>query len=355
MSLDPYKALGLDNKAGPEQVKQAYRRLAKQYHPDRNPGDKAAEEKFKELSMAYDILSDPAKKTEYDNLGREAFFERGFNGAGYRPNFDAEGFPWGDSFFKDLFGGQSEGRARKAGGFSFEHVFGGGGARSFGGGARSFGGRPKPTKGGDREHELTLDFRDAALGTEITLGLDVSADCSRCGGQGVLSNGGGVKTCPACRGRGSQSSRQTLKARIPAGVKDGQKIRLRGKGLPGERGGPPGDLNLTVKVNPDPVFTRGDDLNLRLEKEVDLYQAMLGGALEVPTLGGKATLKLPPGSQNGAKFRLKGQGVSVGRKTGDLIVTVKVVLPGPLSPEANKLVERLRELAPVEIDGHERN
>jgi molecular chaperone DnaJ len=334
MSLDPYKTLGVEKNAGPEVIKKAYRNLARKYHPDVNPGDKAAEEKFKELSMAYDILSDPAKKSEYDNLGREAFFEKGFGGTGYRPNFDSSSFPW-DEIFGDIFGSsrRSTGRGTRQSTFSF------GGGANFG---RSF-----QTKGGDREYQLSLDFRDAINGTDITLDLDVPEICSRCGGQGAVSNGGGIRTCPSCRGQGSLSARQTIKAHIPPGISDGQKIRLRGKGFAGENGGQPGDLNLLVRINPDPVFTRDDKNNLLLEKKLSVYQALLGGSVEVPTMSGPATLKVPPGTQNGAKFRLKGRGVSIGKKSGDLYVTIKVVLPPKLSEEARELVDKLESIAPV--------
>ncbi|MDR1487549.1 MAG: DnaJ domain-containing protein [Deltaproteobacteria bacterium] len=339
MNLDPYKALGVDKKAGPEAIKKAYRNLARKYHPDVNPGDKAAEEKFKELSMAYDILSDPAKKAEYDSLGREAFFEKGFGGTGYRPDFDSKSFPW-DELFGDIFrSSRSSGRS-KSQGFSF------GGGSPFGGFSRA----SQPTKGGDREYQLTLDFRDAVKGTDITMNLDVPEQCSQCSGQGVVSNGGGIRTCPSCRGSGNLSARQTIKAHIPQGVSDGQKIRLRGKGFAGENGGQPGDLNLIVKINPDPVFTRDEKNNLLLEKKISVYQALLGGSVEVPTMSGPGTLKIPPGTQNGARFRFKGSGVSTGKKTGDLYVTIKVVLPPKLQEEARRLAEQLEALAPVDSE-----
>ncbi|MDR1609186.1 MAG: DnaJ domain-containing protein [Deltaproteobacteria bacterium] len=327
MSLDPYKTLGVDKKAKPEDIKKTYRKLARKYHPDLNPGDKAAEAKFKELSEAYDILSDPTKKSEYDNLGQEAFYQRGFDGSGYKPNFDSSS--WMD-LFNDILGGP---RANKRNTFTFGRDF------SFGGGQ----------KGQNREHKLVLDFRTALSGSEVTLDLDVTEVCQRCGGQGVLASGGGAKACPVCLGRGQVSSRQTLKARIPAGVKDGQSIRLKGKGWPGENGGEPGDLLLKITVAPDEVFTREGD-NLRLEASISLYECLLGGSVEIPTLNGRANLKLPAGTQNGQTFRLKGHGAPTGggqKKTGDLYVTVKVILPAKLTPEALDLVQKLSEVAPV--------
>jgi DnaJ-class molecular chaperone len=338
MSIDPYKALGVDKKASAEDIKKAYRKLARKYHPDVNPGNKQAEEKFKELSMAYDILSDPAKKSEYDNLGREAFYERGFGGTGYQqPNFDSGSFPWADLFADILGGGMKSGSSRNQGnsGFSFD-AFGGFGQK-----------RPSPSKGPNREHPLTLDFREAVKGLDITLDLDVPETCSHCRGQGIVTSRSGSTVCSVCRGKGSLMNHQTLKAHIPAGVKDGQRIRLRNKGYPGRNGGSPGDLNLLVKIKPDAVFTRDDNNNLLMEKKISLYLALLGGKVEVPTVTGKASLTIPPGTQNGARFRLSGKGVSDNKKTGDLYVTIKVVLPAKLSKQAIELVEQLQELAPL--------
>jgi molecular chaperone DnaJ len=339
MNLDPYKTLGVDKRATAETIKKAYRKLARQYHPDVNPGDKAAEEKFKELSMAYDILSDPAKRAEYDNLGSEAFFERGAGG-GYQRDFNFDSFRW-DDLFADLFGGGAKPRGGREGGRAF----------SFGGGSGAFGYefQPRAAKGADRDLELKLGFRDAANGTQITFELDDQEPCGRCGGQGVVASGGGAAECPVCRGRGSVSKKRTIKAKIPAGVADGQRIRLKGKGLPGQSGGQPGDLNLLVRVAPDKEFTRDGALDLKLDKSVSLDQALLGGQIEIPTMTGRATLKVPPLTQNGARFRLKGKGVVAGpKKAGDLYVTIKVALPSSLTPEAKELVERLAELAPVD-------
>jgi DnaJ-class molecular chaperone len=346
MALDPYKTLGVDKKASAEEIKKAYRKLARKYHPDVNPGDKAAEEKFKDLSMAYDILSDPTKRAEYDNMGSEAFFERGAGGGGYQTNFNFENFRM-DDLFADLFCGGAKtrgGSTRRTRTFTFGGDSGGFDG-AFGGG---FGARG-PTKGADRGLELKLDFRDAVNGTQITLELDDQEPCGRCGGQGVVANGGGVRECPDCRGRGSVVRKGTVKAKIPAGVTDGQRIRLKGKGLPGEGGGPPGDLNIVVRVAPDKEFSRDGALDLRLERTVPLYQALLGGQIEIPTMTGRATLRIPPLTQNGARFRLKGKGVVANpKRIGDLYVTIKVALPTKLTPEAKELVERLAELAPVD-------
>ncbi|MDR2442660.1 MAG: DnaJ domain-containing protein [Deltaproteobacteria bacterium] len=342
MSLDPYKTLGVDKKANQDTIKKAYRNLARKYHPDVNPGDKGAEEKFKELSMAYDILSDPAKKSEYDNLGKEAFFEKGFGGAGYQTgNFDFSDFRW-DDLFADLFGGGSKPRSsRRKNSFAF-----GGDQVDFSSSFGDFGGRAVQKKGADVVRELNIPFLDAVNGQEMTLRLDLPQQCQQCGGQGLVSQGGGVGQCQACRGQGSVLAKQGIKLRIPPGVSDGQKIRLRGKGWPGQNGGAPGDLNFVIHVLPHEVFTR-DGLNLLMEKDVSLYDALLGGSVKVPTPSGHATLKIPAMTQNGAKFRLKGQGITSGKKTGDLYVTVKVTLPTKLTEGARELVEKLAEMAPV--------
>ena len=333
MSLDPYKVLGVDKKAEASTIKSAYRKLARKYHPDVNPGDKASEEKFKEISEAYDILSDPAKKEEYDNLGREAFYERGFGGAGYqRPDFSQGGFSFED-IFGDLFGGGA--KRSGGGGFSFERHFGGAAAAP-------------PRKGDDVNLKLSISLREAAAGTEVKLELGIPKTCPQCHGQGVLSSGGGVRSCPNCGGRGQVNQLESLKAKVPPGIKDGQKIRLKGKGSPGENNGPAGDLLVEVTIKPDPVFTRKDQ-NLMADLPVSLYTLLQGGQVEAPTLSGRAQLKIPAGTQNGTKMRLKGQGMPAVKNTaaGDLYVTIKVVLPTKLNAEAKKLVSQLAEAAPL--------
>jgi len=328
MSQDPYKTLGVDKKAGAEAIKAAYRRLARQYHPDVNPDNQAAEEKFKEISEAYDILSDEEKRREYDSLGRKAFYERGFGGAGYqRPDFSGAGFSF-EEIFNDLFGGARTGRRRGRAGFSFD--------------------QPEPGRGQDLGQALSISLREAALGTEAALDLNQLQPCLACHGQGLVSAAGGVRPCPSCRGRGQISRPQSLKVKIPAGINSGQKVRLKGQGWPGLNGGPPGDLLVEVTVRPDPVFTRQDrDLGVKLP--VSLYELLLGGPVSVPTLAGRATLKVPLGTQNGTRMRLKGQGFPAGgrEKAGDLYVTLEAVLPVRLNAEAVALVERLAQAAPV--------
>jgi DnaJ-class molecular chaperone len=332
MSLDPYKTLGVDKKADAAAIKTAYRRLARQYHPDVNPGDGAAEEKFKEISEAYDILSDEEKRREYDSLGRKAFYERGFGGAGYqRPDFNGAGFSF-EEIFGDLFSGARMDRR----GFHF----GGSGPRP----------GPRPGRGGDLYCGLAIGLKEAALGTEAALDLNQPQVCPDCQGQGLLAAGGGVRPCPTCRGQGQVTRPQSLKVKIPAGLNSGQKIRLKGQGAPGLGGGPPGDLLVEVTVRPDPVFTRqGRDLEAELP--VSLYEMLLGGKVSVPTLSGRASLKVPAGTQNGTRMRLKGQGLPATsrEKAGDLYVALKAVLPIRLDDEAVSLAERLAQAAPVAV------
>ncbi|MDR2725384.1 MAG: hypothetical protein LBC90_04835 [Candidatus Adiutrix sp.] len=198
---------------------------------------------------------------------------------------------------------------------------------------------------------LTISFREAALGSEAALDLNQPQSCPACHGQGLVSAGGGVRPCPTCHGQGQVGRPQNLKVKIPAGLANGQKIRLKGRGGAGRGGGPPGDLLVEVTVRPDPVFTRqGRDLGVELP--VSLYEMLLGGSVSVPTLTGRATLKVPAGTQNGTRMRLKGQGLPAsGReKAGDLYVTLKAVLPARLDAEAAALAERLARAAPVALE-----
>ncbi|MDR2350351.1 MAG: DnaJ domain-containing protein [Deltaproteobacteria bacterium] len=336
MSLNPYKVLGVEKTAGPEEVKKAYRNLAVKYHPDKNPGDKKAEEKFKEISEAYDILSDPEKKSAYDNLGKETFYRQGPDGRGYKAPDFSNGVP---PEFEDILGTFFEN-------FNFDATGSGRnkGYRSSRSG--SWGGGPK--KGKDIDYNLPLSFRDAALGTKITLKLDIPRVCPACGGQGILSAGEGIRRCTECEGRGSVATAKDFTATIPAGADDGQKLRIKGNGLPGERGGPPGDLFLIVRVQPDPVFRRVKN-DIHITKKISLYKALTGGSVEVPDLTGRSSLKVPAGTQNGTKFRLKGKGVTPAKgKAGDMFVTLNVALPANLSREAKELVTKLSELAPMD-------
>ena len=333
MGVDPYKLLGVDKNADANAIKSAYRKLARKYHPDVNPGDQAAENKFKEISESYDILSDPVKKQEYDNLGGDAFYEKAFGGTGYqRPDFSQGGFSFED-IFGELFGG-SQG-APKGHRSPFERGF-----------------SPKPQKGANVNFKLTISLAEVASGTETKLVVNTPHPCPQCQGQGVLSSGGGVRNCPRCAGKGTVGQPQNLKVKIPAGIKEGQKIRLSGKGSPGENGGEAGDVLVEVTIKPDSVFTRkGNDLYA--DVPVGLYDALLGGAVQVNTLTSRAQLKVPGGTQNGAKMRLKGQGMPATKTEaiGDLYVTIKIILPTQLSDDAKALLSQLAIVAPINPTG----
>jgi molecular chaperone DnaJ len=361
---DFYKVLGVAKDASAADIKKAYRKLARENHPDSHPGDKAAEERFKSIAEAYDVIGDAEKRKQYDDL-------RAGVGAGFGPFTTAGGA--GGFDFNDLFGG---GTGRTGGGGGFGDVFGG----MFGGGRTRTSAQPR--RGADIETEATIGFADSIEGVTVSLRLSSDAPCPDCSGTGAkagtlprvcpdcegvgmraASVGGAFtmnETCPTCRGRGlivddpcptchgsgRGMSNRTISARIPAGVKDGQRIRLRGKGANGERGGPPGDLYVTVKVAPHPLFGRKGD-NMTLTVPVSFAEAALGADIKVPTLGGApVTLKIPPGTPNGRSFRVRGRGVQRqdGHK-GDLLVTVEVHVPAHLDEKSRAAVEALRDAA----------
>jgi molecular chaperone DnaJ len=359
---DFYKVLGVDKDAEAAAIKKAYRKLAREHHPDSKPGDKVAEDRFKEVAEAYDVLGDAAKRKEYDEM--RSMFAGGFPGGGGGGGF---GFPGG-------FGGGTT----TSGGFDisdlFGNLFGGGGST----GPRS--GTRRQTRGPDLETESTIDFTDAINGTTIALRLSSDAACPTCKGSGgkpgtrphvcptcdgagmVVSNMGGAfsmnetcpechgrqlvydEACPTCHGSGRGTSSRTLQARIPAGVKGGQRIRLKGKGGAGENGGPPGDLFVTVHVRHHPMFGRKGD-NLTLVAPVRFDEAALGAEIKVPTLGGSpVTLRIPPGTPNGRVFRVRGRGVTRKDGTkGDLLVTIEVQVPTELDDAARAALTAYRE------------
>jgi DnaJ-class molecular chaperone len=292
-SIDYYKTLGVDKNASPEEIKKAFRKLAVKYHPDRNPNDKTAEDRFKEINEAYAVLSDPKKKEEYDTFGSSGFHKQ------YSQEDIFRGFDF-SNVYKDMGAGGGED--------IFSRLFGGGFGR--GGGRGGF--RSGPQRGGDLEMEIEIGFRDAAQGAEKQIAF-------RRSGQ-----------------------REELKIKIPAGVDNGSKIRIAGKGGQGEGGGLDGDLFLILRVLPDQIFTReGGDLFV--DRTIPFSAACLGTSLDVPTLEGDKRIKVPAGMQPGTKIRLKGCGIKPlgSNAKGDLYVKISVHVPESLNSEQKKLVEGL--------------
>jgi molecular chaperone DnaJ len=372
LEKDFYAVLGVSKSASSDEIKKAYRKLARELHPDRNPGNRDAEERFKASSEAYDVLSDEKKRKEYDEM-RSLFGSGAFRrGAGRGTQFDPS----------DLFGGGFGGPAtaggaddRRFGGAGFSDIF----SSIFSGG----GTRRGPQRGRDVEAEVTLDFARAVQGTTLPLTLrspgvcdichgngakpgTVPRTCPKCHGSGLISRNQGSfsfsepcrecqgsgsivdEKCPECRGTGGVTKNRTINVRFPAGVADGQRIRLSGRGEPGERGGPAGDLYVQVKVRPDDLFGRsGDDLTLTVP--ITFAESVLGTDLKVPTLDGVVTLRVPPGTPSGRTLRARGKGVA--RRdghAGDLLVTVEVQVPSGtgITDEARDALERFAKLTP---------
>lgn len=321
---DYYSVLGVKRDASEDEIKKAFRKLARKYHPDVNPGDKTAEARFKEMNEAYEVLSDSDKRKKYDQYGDQWQYADQFARAG------AQGAPTGDF--------------RQAGGRPFvfdsdaESLFG----EMFGAfGART---RTRARRGHDVESAVDVTLEEAYHGTTRVLSLEEDEPCRTCGGSGRVRN----TACSACRGVGAVRRLNRLEVKIPAGVRDGSRVRVAGKGEPGYGGGPAGDLYLVISAQPHRLFERkGDDLYV--EASVPLTAAMLGGEVEIPTLKGKIALKIPPETQNGKVFRLKGQGMPhlSGSAFGDLLATVRVVLPVNISAEEKKLFEQLQRMRPV--------
>jgi molecular chaperone DnaJ len=355
---DYYRTLGVDKNATAKEITKAYRKLARDLHPDKNPGDAAAEEKFKELAAAYDVLGDDTKRKEYDEV-RAMGPMSGMGGRG--------GGPGGFTFNVEDMGG--------AGGLGdlFGSMFGRGApGRPRSGAASGVG----PRRGADITAQLTVDFKDAVHGITTTLYLTTDAACSTChgsgarpgtspvvcsacGGRGVVDDNQGMFSfsspcrvcggqgsriedpCPTCHGTGAEKRQREVKTRIPAGVKDGQTIRLKGRGGPGRNGGPNGDLLVELKVMPHPLFGRSGD-NLTVSVPVTVAEAALGGDIDVPTLDGqRVTLRLKPGTQTGSRHRVRGKGIQTAKHTGDLIVTVNVHVPTDLTEAQRTAIEQL--------------
>lgn len=365
---DYYKILGVSATADAKEITRAYRKLARENHPDAKPDDDAAEERFKAASVAYDVVGDAEKRKEYDEA--RAIGPMG-SGGGVPGGAGGAGGPGGGFTFNpnDFAGGGAGGGI----GDVLGNLFGGGG-----GGRRGRG--TGPQRGGDLHAELHLGFTDAVAGITTTLHIVSDAVCSTCAGSGaepgtlptscpVCSGSGMVqddqglfatsRPCPNCRGRGSiiehpcetcrgsgvERRPREVKVRIPAGVQDGKKIRLAGRGNPGRNGGPPGDLLVTCRVDVHSVF-RMDGTNLRMTAPVTFPEVALGADIEVPTVdGGQVKVRIPAGTRNGRTFRIKGRGVPARKGPGDLLVTVEVAVPAKLSDEERKAVEALAAAA----------
>ena len=337
---DFYQILGVKRNASEKDIKQAYRRLARKFHPDVNPGNKEAEERFKEVNAAYEVLSDPEKRRKYDQFGdnwqyADRFAQQGASGFG--------GFGRGSAQdFGEVFGQAGPRSGRDFGdagdiGSVFERLFRG--ARF----DNRFRRDVRPARGQDVEQPVEVSLEEAFSGTTRTLALNAEEVCSVCQGQGSLANA----RCYACGGTGQARRQKRLEVKIPAGVHTGSRVRVAGEGEASPTGGPHGDLYLVVTVRPHPVFERRDD-DLQAEIKVPLATAVLGGEIEVPTLRGKVMLRIPPETQNGRIFRLARQGMPKlgAAERGDLLVKVEVVLPTNLTEEERHLFEELKALRP---------
>src|ERR1700758_1879759 len=392
---DYYETLGVKKSASTEDIRKAFRKLARKYHPDVNPGDKSAEEKFKAISEANDVISDPKKRKIYDQIGfysdnidpaaAEAYARGGATGAagfggfpgGGNQGGDAGGghFDFGGFDFSDLMGGA--GRGERAGGSgSFRDIFG----SIFGGGRGRGAAEEGPEPGTDLEYQVNVPFWTAIRGGVMRLNITRQDVCSQCHGQGTLEapgkcpecngtgqvtqTGGRMKfnvqcprchgtgknltTCPNCHGEGMVSKTEPLEVRIKPGTRDGQRIRVPGKGNAGAHGGSPGDLYVIIRTEEHPIFRReGDDIYLSVP--VSATEAALGAKIEVPTIDGRALLKIPPGTQSGQKLRLREKGVPSATREGvrgDEIVEITVHVPMPRDERTKELLRELSKLNP---------
>jgi molecular chaperone DnaJ len=360
---DHYKTLGVDKKASPEEIKKAYRKLARRYHPDRNPDDKQAEGRFKEISQAYDVIGDPEKRKQYDS-GTGPFAAGGAGGPGFGGfgNFDFDASSMGD-ILSNLFGGAGRG-----------------GAGPGAGGAAGRRARSRPQRGGDLETEVRISFDQSVSGAQIPLSVPTSGMCPtchgtgarpgttpkvcpRCEGRGIETQGQGMFSisqpcsqcggsgtviedpCPTCQGSGAVRSVKKFRVNIPAGVREGSRIRVPGKGEAGMRGGPAGDLYVVTHVDPSPVFKRKGD-HLEVEVPLSIPEALRGGEVRVPTLDGSKTLRVKPGTRHGTVQRLRGEGPpKLGSKTrGDIHYRFTIDVPEQLTDEQQQAVEALSKV-----------
>jgi molecular chaperone DnaJ len=349
MARSPYEVLGVPKTASDDEIKKAYRKLARESHPDANQGDAAAEERFKEIQGAYDTLSDSEKRKQFDAFGANG---RG-GGFGGAPGGGPGGFSYENVDLSDLLG-------------QFGGMFGRGGGRR---------GRPQPERGADLESRVKLSFEDALEGAQVRVPVDVDAachtchgtgaepgtspiTCPRCGGSGTISEsqglfalsqpcprcrGNGViveKPCPTCRGTGQERVTRRYAVKIPPGAKDGTRVRLKGKGEPGRNGGPPGDLFVVASVDPSPLYERRD-ADLVLDVPVTYPEAALGATVEIPTPDGPVNLKVPAGTESGRLLRVKGRGAPKlkGGGKGDLLARVKVTVPQKLTKAEKEALE----------------
>jgi molecular chaperone DnaJ len=391
---DYYEILGVKKSASAEDIRKAFRKLARKYHPDVNPGDKSAEEKFKALSEANDVLSDPKKRKIYDQVGfysdnidaatAEAYakagggtgggFPGGFPGGGGAGHPGGQGVPFdfGGFDFSDMFEGGGRARKTSGGGFRdiFSSIFSGRGAAADEG----------PEPGNDLEYQVNVPFWTAIRGGVMRLNIarrDACGNCSghgyieaagvcpQCKGKGTIEQTGGrmkfnvpcprchgtgknLSSCPVCHGEGSVERTEPLEVRIKPGTRDGQRIRIPGKGNAGLRGGPPGDLYVIIRAGDHPIFRReGDDIYVTVP--VTATEAALGAKIEVPTIDGRTLLKIPPGTQSGQKLRLREKGVPSATKEavhGDEIVEVKITVPLPRDEKTKELLRELAKLNP---------
>lgn len=360
---DYYDVLGVGKSVDATEIKKAYRKLAMKYHPDKNPGDKEAEERFKEINEAYEVLSDETKRRNYDQFGHEGVNGQGFGGAG---GFGGQGFGGFDDIFGDIFG----------------DMFGGG----FGGGRQR---RRGPERGADIKQRVNISFEEAAFGKKVQVKINRSEECEECNGSGAKP-GTSKKTCPTCNGSGQVQSVQrtpfgniastrtcstcngegevidspctkchgkgsirktkTIEVDIPAGIDEGQMIKLGGQGELGSRGGPRGDLYIEVNVNAHPLFTR-EGYDVYLEMPITFAQATLGDKIQVPTLDGKVEYEIPEGTQTGTVFRLKGKGIPKLRSNvrGDQYVKVTVEIPKKLNDKQKELVRQFAKECGQEV------
>jgi molecular chaperone DnaJ len=389
---DYYETLGVKKSASAEDIRKAFRKLARKYHPDVNPGDKTAEEKFKALSEANEVLSDPKKRKIYDQVGfysdnidpatAEAYARAGGGAGGFpgggQGNARGQGanVDFGGFDFSDMFENAGRGGRGSAGSGSFRDIFSG----IFGGGRGTAAAEEGPEPGTDLEYQVNVPFWTAIRGGVMRINISRQDVCSNCHGQGFLEqpgkcpqcNGTGqvtqtggrmkfnvqcprchgtgknISTCPTCHGEGTVERTEPLEVRIKPGTRDGQRIRIPGKGNAGAHGGPPGDLFVIIRTGEHPIFRReGDDIYLSVP--VAVTEAVLGAKIEVPTIDGRALLKIPPGTQPGQKLRLRDKGVPSATQDGargDEIVEITVKIPMPRDERTKELLRELATLNP---------